>query len=69
MRKTIDLLTCNSHGCGQADVVDLIKSEGHTTLAIGDGANDVSMIRSAHVGVGIIGKEGRVINTRAFSCR
>jgi phospholipid-transporting ATPase len=30
-----------------------------TTLSIGDGANDVSMIREADVGVGIIGKEGR----------
>ena len=29
------------------------------TLAIGDGANDVAMIREAHVGVGILGKEGR----------
>jgi P-type E1-E2 ATPase len=29
------------------------------TLAIGDGANDVSMIREADVGIGIIGKEGR----------
>jgi phospholipid-translocating ATPase len=29
------------------------------TLAIGDGANDVAMIREAHVGVGIFGKEGR----------
>ena len=29
-----------------------------TTLAIGDGANDVSMILKAHVGVGIAGKEG-----------
>ena len=28
-------------------------------LAIGDGANDVSMIMEADVGVGIIGKEGR----------
>jgi phospholipid-translocating ATPase len=28
------------------------------TLAIGDGANDVNMIMSAHVGVGILGKEG-----------
>ncbi len=30
-----------------------------TTLSIGDGANDVSMIREADVGVGIVGKEGR----------
>lgn len=28
------------------------------TLAIGDGANDVSMIREAHVGVGLYGNEG-----------
>jgi len=28
------------------------------TLAIGDGANDVNMIQSAHIGVGIFGKEG-----------
>jgi len=28
-----------------------------TTLAIGDGANDVSMITTAHVGIGIRGKE------------
>jgi len=27
-------------------------------LAIGDGANDVSMIAQAHVGVGISGLEG-----------
>lgn len=29
------------------------------TLAIGDGANDCSMIQEAHVGCGIMGKEGR----------
>lgn len=28
------------------------------TLAIGDGANDVSMIQMADVGVGIMGQEG-----------
>lgn len=28
------------------------------TLAIGDGANDVNMIQSAHLGVGLMGKEG-----------
>jgi len=30
-----------------------------TTLAIGDGANDVNMITAANVGVGIIGLEGQ----------
>lgn len=29
-----------------------------TTLSIGDGANDVNMITTAHVGVGIAGLEG-----------
>jgi P-type E1-E2 ATPase len=29
-----------------------------TTLAIGDGANDVNMIISANVGIGILGMEG-----------
>ena len=28
------------------------------TLAIGDGANDVSMIQEAHVGIGVSGREG-----------
>lgn len=28
------------------------------TLAIGDGSNDVNMISTAHVGIGIMGKEG-----------
>ncbi len=35
------------------------KHKAPITLAIGDGANDVPMIREAHVGVGIYGKEGR----------
>ena len=29
-----------------------------TTLAIGDGANDVNMITAAHIGIGIAGMEG-----------
>jgi phospholipid-translocating ATPase len=43
----------------KADVVALAKSKGKwITLSIGDGANDVSMILEAHIGVGIRGKEG-----------
>jgi phospholipid-transporting ATPase len=30
-----------------------------STLAIGDGANDVSMITAAHIGIGIRGLEGQ----------
>ena len=42
----------------KAQVVKLVKDTGEVTLAIGDGANDVSMIKEAHVGVGISGLEG-----------
>ena len=42
-------------------VVRLIKRSDKkpVTCAIGDGANDVSMIQEAHIGLGIFGKEGR----------
>ncbi|KAJ8309895.1 hypothetical protein KUTeg_011760 [Tegillarca granosa] len=45
----------------KAEVVKLIKhaENNPVTAAIGDGANDVSMIQEAHVGIGIMGKEGR----------
>eukprot|EP01061_Rhynchopus_euleeides_P023404 TRINITY_DN380_c0_g1_i2.p1 TRINITY_DN380_c0_g1~~TRINITY_DN380_c0_g1_i2.p1 ORF type:complete len:1306 (+),score=512.63 TRINITY_DN380_c0_g1_i2:726-4643(+) len=43
----------------KAQVVQLVKRNlDQVTLAIGDGANDVSMIKEAHVGVGISGLEG-----------
>jgi len=39
-----------------------------TTLAIGDGANDVGMIQEAHVGIGISGLEGQqAVNASDFS--
>lgn len=41
-------------------VVDLVKEHKKAvTLAIGDGANDVGMIKAAHIGVGISGQEGQ----------
>eukprot|EP01080_Neovahlkampfia_damariscottae_P006577 gene6577-10740_t len=46
----------------KGDIVKLMKkkmSSGVVSLAIGDGGNDVSMIQSANVGIGIIGNEGR----------
>ncbi|KAJ3169761.1 hypothetical protein HK101_011428 [Irineochytrium annulatum] len=38
--------------------VTLKPRESGVTLAIGDGANDIPMIESAHVGIGITGREG-----------
>jgi len=44
----------------KAKVVNLVKKGLKVmTLAIGDGANDVSMIQEANVGIGISGEEGR----------
>ena len=43
----------------KAYIVRIVKEELKMhTLAIGDGANDVSMIQTADVGVGISGQEG-----------
>ena len=39
--------------------VEAIKATGKVTMAVGDGGNDVTMLRSAHIGIGIIGKEGK----------
>lgn len=53
------VLCCRATPLQKAGVVDLVKSGlGQMTLAIGDGANDVSMIQKADVGVGIAGREG-----------
>ncbi|XP_057388675.1 phospholipid-transporting ATPase IH isoform X4 [Balaenoptera acutorostrata] len=55
------VLCCRMAPLQKAQIVKLIKfsKERPITLAIGDGANDVSMILEAHVGIGIVGKEGR----------
>ncbi|XP_075058290.1 phospholipid-transporting ATPase IF isoform X2 [Mixophyes fleayi] len=55
------VLCCRMAPLQKAKVVRLLKisPEKPITLAIGDGANDVSMIQEAHVGIGIMGKEGR----------
>lgn len=43
----------------KSDIVSLFKQKGKwISLAIGDGANDVSMLIEADIGVGIKGKEG-----------
>ncbi|XP_039438836.1 probable phospholipid-transporting ATPase IM isoform X4 [Culex pipiens pallens] len=53
------VICCRVTPLQKAMVVELIKrSKNAVTLAIGDGANDVSMIKAAHIGVGISGQEG-----------
>ncbi|XP_018312350.1 phospholipid-transporting ATPase ID isoform X4 [Mycetomoellerius zeteki] len=53
------VICCRVTPLQKAMVVELIKkNKSAVTLAIGDGANDVSMIKTAHIGVGISGQEG-----------
>jgi len=55
------VLACRVSPKQKADIVMMIKERfpDKCTLGIGDGANDVNMILKAHVGVGILGKEGQ----------
>ncbi|PON59144.1 P-type ATPase, subfamily IV [Trema orientale] len=54
------VLCCRVAPLQKAGIVALVKNRtADMTLAIGDGANDVSMIQMADVGVGISGQEGR----------
>ncbi|XP_014470440.1 PREDICTED: probable phospholipid-transporting ATPase IF [Dinoponera quadriceps] len=55
------VVCCRLTPLQKSEIVRLIKnarSRPHTA-AIGDGGNDVSMIQEAHVGIGILGREGR----------
>ncbi|KAK9812802.1 hypothetical protein WJX72_004072 [[Myrmecia] bisecta] len=53
------VVCCRVSPLQKALVTRLVREgAGQITLAIGDGANDVSMIQAAHVGVGISGQEG-----------
>lgn len=56
------VLCCRMSPNQKAQLVKLVKESPMRpmTCAIGDGANDVSMIQEAHVGIGIFGKEGRI---------
>lgn len=53
------IICCRCSPNFKSDVVDFVKKmSSQTTLAIGDGGNDVNMIKAANIGVGIFGKEG-----------
>ena len=53
------VVCCRMSPNGKGDIVSLVKNfKQKITLAIGDGANDVNMIKRAHIGVGLYGKEG-----------
>ncbi|XP_010209474.1 PREDICTED: probable phospholipid-transporting ATPase IM, partial [Tinamus guttatus] len=53
------VICCRVTPLQKAQVVELVKKyKKAVTLAIGDGANDVRMIKTAHIGVGMSGQEG-----------
>ncbi|TDH65800.1 hypothetical protein CCR75_007199 [Bremia lactucae] len=54
------VICCRVSPKQKADIVEFIREfePDSITLAIGDGANDVAMIQTAHIGVGISGQEG-----------
>jgi P-type E1-E2 ATPase len=61
MSKLCDSVICARASPGQkAEIISAIKQHDQflITAAIGDGANDVSMIKEAHVGIGLYGNEG-----------
>ncbi|XP_017095903.2 phospholipid-transporting ATPase IF isoform X1 [Drosophila bipectinata] len=54
------VLCCRLSPLQKSEIVSLIKRrKKHITAAIGDGANDISMIQEAHIGIGIAGREGK----------
>nr|XP_047912375.1 phospholipid-transporting ATPase FetA-like [Anser cygnoides] len=63
------VICCRVTPLQKAQVVELVKKyKKAVTLAIGDGANDVSMIKTAHIRVGISGQEGmQVVLSSDFS--
>uniref|UniRef100_H9GC97 Phospholipid-transporting ATPase n=1 Tax=Anolis carolinensis TaxID=28377 RepID=H9GC97_ANOCA len=53
------VICCRATPVQKSQIVTLVRKERKVmTLAIGDGANDVSMIKLADVGIGICGQEG-----------
>uniref|UniRef100_Q8K2X1-2 Isoform 2 of Phospholipid-transporting ATPase VD n=1 Tax=Mus musculus TaxID=10090 RepID=Q8K2X1-2 len=53
------VICCRATPLQKSEVVKLVRNHHHVlTLPIGDGANDVSMIQVADIGIGVSGQEG-----------
>jgi len=65
------VICCRVSPMQKSQVVKLVKDHfafKPLTLAIGDGANDVSMIQEAHVGIGVMGNEGmQAVNSSDYA--
>ncbi|KAK8388975.1 hypothetical protein O3P69_020739 [Scylla paramamosain] len=55
------VVCCRMSPHQKAETVKLVKNskDSPRCAAVGDGANDVSMIQEAHLGIGVMGREGR----------
>ena len=59
IQRSRSLICCRASPSQKSKVVEFVnKKTDSITLAIGDGGNDVNMIRTSNVGIGIFGKEG-----------
>ena len=59
IQRSRSLICCRSSPSQKSQIVEFVKKRtSSVTLGIGDGGNDVNMIRAASVGIGIFGKEG-----------
>ena len=59
IQRSKSLICCRASPSQKSQIVEFIKKRTDSiTLGIGDGGNDVNMIRAANVGIGIFGKEG-----------
>jgi hypothetical protein len=59
VKNSKSVVCCRCSPTQKAEVVGFVKKKSNeVTLAIGDGGNDISMIKMANIGVGIFGKEG-----------
>lgn len=55
--KCESVVCCRLLPLQKAEVVRMVRAKlNKITLAIGDGANDVPMIKAAHIGIGLFGE-------------
>jgi len=59
IKKSRSIICCRCNPIQKSQIVNFVKNKSsQICLAIGDGGNDVNMIKASNVGVGIFGKEG-----------
>jgi len=59
IQRSTSLICARASPSQKSEIVNFIRKKTDSiTLAIGDGGNDVNMIRTANIGIGIFGKEG-----------